>query len=96
MTDFIPSNEGDQQPRPQTFQTAVFELEESLIRKALTEAANKPTAAARLLGLNNHQALLAMLDNRHSKLRDELGIRKRPRRKSIITRSRPPKPGTQS
>jgi transcriptional regulator with GAF, ATPase, and Fis domain len=93
MTELTPSHDGDQQP--QSLQTAVFELEERLIRQALTEAANKPTAAARLLGLNNHQALLAMLDNRHSKLRDELGIRKRPRRKSIITRPRPPKPETQ-
>jgi hypothetical protein len=86
MTEFISSNHGNQQPNPLNFQRAVFDLEEKLIRQALAEADNKPTAAARLLGLNNHQALLAMLDNRHKKLRDELGIRKRPRRKSIMTR----------
>lgn len=90
MTEFIPSNEGVQQSPSQSFQSAVFELEERLIRQALVDTRNKPTAAARLLGLNNHQALLAMLDNRHSKLRDELGIRKRPRRKSIITKPKTP------
>jgi transcriptional regulator with GAF, ATPase, and Fis domain len=86
MTESISSNDGHQQPNPLDFQVAVFNLEEKLIRQALAEADNKPTAAARLLGLNNHQALLAMLDNRHKKLRDELGIRKRPRRKSVMTR----------
>jgi transcriptional regulator with GAF, ATPase, and Fis domain len=86
MTEFISSNDGNQQPNLLNFQSAVFELEERLIRQALAETDNKPTAAARLLGLNNHQALLAMLDNRHRKLRDELGLRKRPRRKSIMTR----------
>jgi transcriptional regulator with GAF, ATPase, and Fis domain len=86
MTEFISSNDGNQQPHPLNFQTAVFDLEEKLIRQALAETDNKPTAAARLLGLNNHQALLAMLDNRHKKLRDELGLRKRPRRKSVMTR----------
>ncbi len=85
MTECIYTNDVDQ-TTPQDFHTAVFELEAKLIRAALVESGNKPTAAARLLGLNNHQALLAMLDNRHSKLREELGIRKRPRRKSIITR----------
>lgn len=86
MTEFIPSNDGNEQPSPLNFQAAVFHLEEKLIRQAMAEADNKPTAAARLLGLNNHQALLAMLDNRHKKLRDELGVRKRPRRKSVMTR----------
>ena len=86
MTELIPSNDGNEQPNPLNFQAAVFDLEEKLIRQALAEADNKPTAAARLLGLNNHQALLAMLDNRHKKLRDELGVRKRPRRKSVMTR----------
>ena len=86
MTESIYTDDGDHQPQPQDFQSAVFEFEEKLIRQALARANNKPTAAARLLGLNNHQALLAMLDNRHKKLRDELGITKRVRRKTIITR----------
>jgi hypothetical protein len=92
MTEFVPTTETDPQPQPQPqdFRTAVFECEEKLIRLALVEANNKPTVAARLLGLSNHQALLAMLDNRHKKLRDELGITKRPRRKSIMTRNRRP------
>ena len=87
MTEFTSSNEGDPQPPPpQDFHTAVYEFEEKLLRHALTQANNKPTKAARLLGLNTHQTLLAMLDNRHKKLRDELGITKRVRRKSIIKR----------
>jgi transcriptional regulator with GAF, ATPase, and Fis domain len=86
MTKYICRDNGDKQPKPQEFHNAVFEFEEKLIRQALAEANNKPTAAARLLGLNSHQALLAMLDNRHKKLRDELGITKRVRRKTIIKR----------
>jgi transcriptional regulator with GAF, ATPase, and Fis domain len=86
MTEFISIDDGNQQPAPQNFHSAVIEFEEKLIRQALAETNNKPTAAARLLGLNTHQSLLAMLDSRHKKLRDELGIAKRPRRKSIIKR----------
>jgi transcriptional regulator with GAF, ATPase, and Fis domain len=86
MTESIFNNDSTPQPSPINFQAAVFDLEEKLIRQALAETDNKPTAAARLLGLNNHQALLAMLDNRHRKLRDELGVKKRPRRKSVMTR----------
>ena len=86
MTELIPIVDGDKQPAPQNFHRAVIEFEEKLIRQALAETDNKPTAAARLLGLNTHQTLLAMLDSRHKKLRDELGIAKRRRRKSIIKR----------
>jgi hypothetical protein len=86
MTEFTSSNDGDRQPEPQDFHSAVFEFEEKLLRQALVKANNKPTTAARLLGLNTHQTLLAMLDNRHKKLRDELGITKRVRRKAIIKR----------
>ena len=86
MTEFTSSDAGDQQAQPRDFHTAVFEFEENLLRQALTQANNKPTSAARLLGLNTHQTLLAMLDNRHKKLRDELGITKRVRRQTIIKR----------
>ena len=86
MTESIPIVDGDTQPAPQDFHRAVIDFEEKLIRQALAEANNKPTAAARLLGLNTHQTLLAMLDTRHKKLRDELGIVKRPRRKSLVKR----------
>jgi len=86
MTEFISTDEDDKQPQPQSFHSAVRELEEKLIRAALAETNNKPTAAARLLGFNTHQAFLAMLDNRHKKLRDELGITKRVRHKTIIKR----------
>lgn len=84
MTEFT-SNDADKD-EPQDFHTAVFEFEEKLLRQALVTANNKPTNAARLLGLNTHQTLLAMLDNRHKKLRDELGITKRVRRKTIVKR----------
>jgi transcriptional regulator with GAF, ATPase, and Fis domain len=86
MTEITCGLDAVQESQTLDLQTAVFELEAKLIRQALAEANNKPTVAARLLGLNNHQALLAMLDNRHSKLREELGLRKRPRRKSVMTR----------
>ena len=75
---------GHQQPQPQDLRSAVLEFEAGLIRQALATADNKPTAAARLLGLTSHQALLAMLDNRHRSLRDELGLTKRPRRKTLM------------
>lgn len=84
MTQSISIVDGDKQPASQNFHRAVIEFEETLIRQALAEANNKPTAAARLLGLNTHQTLLAMLDTRHKKLREELGIAKRPRRKSTV------------
>jgi len=86
MTTSIDSNSGDEQPQPLDLRSAVLELEGNLIRKALTAADNKPTAAARLLGLTSHQALLAMLDNRHRSLRDEIGLTKRPRRKPLMDR----------
>jgi transcriptional regulator with GAF, ATPase, and Fis domain len=76
----------DEQAQPVDLRSAVLEFEAKLIRKALTAADNKPTAAARLLGLTSHQALLAMLDNRHRNLRDEVGLTKRPRRKPLMDR----------
>lgn len=93
MTESIHISDSGQQPPPQDFHSAVVEYEAQLIRQALVAAANKPTVAARLLGLKNHQGLLAMLDNRHRKLRDELGVTKRPRRKPMMTiNNKPAKP----
>jgi hypothetical protein len=87
IEEFITSDIGDAPPpQPQSFHRAVFEFEEKLIRAALFDAGNKPTIAARILGLKTHQTLLAMLDNRHKKLRDELGITKRVRRKPLMKR----------
>jgi transcriptional regulator with GAF, ATPase, and Fis domain len=86
MTPSINTNNSDEQSQPLDLRSAVLELEAKLIRKALTAADNKPTAAARLLGLTSHQALLAMLDNRHRTLRDEIGLTKRPRRKPLMDR----------
>jgi transcriptional regulator with GAF, ATPase, and Fis domain len=79
-------NSGDEQPQPRDLRSAVLEFEAKLIRNALNATDNKPTAAARLLGLTSHQALLAMLDNRHRSLRDEIGLTKRPRRKPLMER----------
>ncbi len=84
MTPSMNGNDGDEQPKPKDLRTAVLEFEASLIKQALAVTDNKPTAAARLLGLTSHQALLAMLDNRHRTLRDELGLMKRPRRKPLM------------
>jgi len=50
------SNSCDEQPQPLDLRSAVLEFEAKLIRQALTAADNKPTAAARLLGLTSHQA----------------------------------------
>ena len=86
MTLSMNSNSCDEQPQPLDLRSAVLEFEAKLIRQALTAANNKPTAAARLLGLTSHQALLAMLDNRHRTLRDEIGLAKRPRRKPLMDR----------
>jgi transcriptional regulator with PAS, ATPase and Fis domain len=84
MMQSMNGNNGHQQPQTQDLRSAVLEFEANLIRQALAATDNKPTAAARLLGLTSHQALLAMLDNRHRALRDELGLMKRPRRKSVM------------
>ena len=84
MTPSMNGNNGHEEMQPKDLRTAVLEFEASLIRQALTTTDNKPTAAARLLGLTSHQALLAMLDNRHRTLRDELGLMKRPRRKPLM------------
>lgn len=71
------------------FQTEVLNFERGLIRDALVANNKSPTRAARALGLSNHQALLAMLDNRHKPLRDELGLTKRPRRKPAMREAQP-------
>ena len=84
MTEFITGDNGNKPSQLRDFRSAVLEFEETLIRNALTRAGNKPTVAARLLGLSNHQSLLAMLDNRHKNLRDELNLTKRPRRKTLM------------
>ena len=86
MTPSMNSNICDEQLQPVDLRSEVLEFEAQLIRKALTATDNKPTAAARLLGLTSHQALLVMLDNRHRTLRDEVGLTKRPRRKPLIDR----------
>jgi transcriptional regulator with PAS, ATPase and Fis domain len=86
MTHSMNCANGDEQPESNDLRSAVLEFEARLIRKALIAAGNKPTAAARLLGLTSHQALLAMLDNRHRTLRDEIGLTKRPRRKPLMDR----------
>lgn len=61
----------------------VLAYERGIIERALTETGGSVTKAARLLGYNHHQSLIAVIDSRHSGLP---GVRlpKRPRRKALI------------
>ncbi|MCU1267307.1 MAG: hypothetical protein JWM21_3625, partial [Acidobacteria bacterium] len=70
---------------------AVLHYEAHFIKLALDAAGGVVTRAARLLGFNHHQSLLALLNARHKNLR-ERGSPLIPRRRSIIqNRERPRK-----
>jgi tetratricopeptide (TPR) repeat protein len=51
-----------------SFKQAVHRYEAHLITLGLNETGGKVTAAARLLGFNHHQSLIALIDNRHKEL----------------------------
>jgi tetratricopeptide (TPR) repeat protein len=51
-----------------SFKQAVHRYEAHLIKLALKVTGGKVTSAARLLGLNHHQSLIALIDNRHKEL----------------------------
>lgn len=51
-----------------SFKDAVRRYEARLIRLALKETGGKVTAAARLLGFNHHQSLIALIGSRHKDL----------------------------
>jgi hypothetical protein len=51
-----------------SFKDAVRRYEGRLITLALKETGGKVTAAARLLGFNHHQSLIALIGSRHKEL----------------------------
>lgn len=70
----------------QPFRQSVMEFQAELIKDALARTSTK-SDAARALGFTHHQSLLSLLDTRHKPLREELGIKKRTRRKPLIKAS---------
>jgi hypothetical protein len=73
------------------FLLAILHYEAHLIRMALDAAGGVVTHAARLLGFNHHQSLLALLNARHKNLREGSSTLI-PRRRGIIqNRERPRK-----
>lgn len=69
-----------------SFKNSILEYEAHFIRLALEDTGGVVSRAARLLGFNHHQSLLALLNGRHEVLRHRT-IPIVPRRRSII----PPK-----
>ena len=65
------------------FKQAVHRYEAHLITLGLNETGGKVTAAARLLGFNHHQSLIALIDNRHKELL-ETRAPVRPRRHHLL------------
>ena len=66
-----------------SFKQQVLDYEKAIISRALRDTGGAVTKAARLLGFNHHQSLIAIINSRHKGL---LGIRSavRKRRRSII------------
>ena len=80
---------GPPQPEPHAWEgfslrEQTLQFEKALIERALRDSGGAVTKAARLLGLNNHQSLIAVLNGRH---RDLLGVRTavRIRRRAIMS-----------
>jgi tetratricopeptide (TPR) repeat protein len=51
-----------------SFRQSILQYEANLIARALDETGGKVTAAARLLGFNHHQSLIALIETRHEDL----------------------------
>ena len=51
-----------------SFRQSILQYESNLITRALDETGGKVTAAARLLGFNHHQSLIALIESRHKDL----------------------------
>jgi len=51
-----------------SFRQSILQYEANLIIRALDETGGKVTAAARLLGFNHHQSLIALIESRHKEL----------------------------
>ena len=66
-----------------SFKRAVRRYESHLIKLALNETGGKVTPAARLLGFNHHQSLIALIDSRHKELL-EVRAPVRPRRHHLL------------
>ncbi|HSP61803.1 MAG TPA: tetratricopeptide repeat protein [Pyrinomonadaceae bacterium] len=66
-----------------SFKQEVLDYERAIISRALRDTGGAVTKAARLLGFNHHQSLIALINSRHKGL---LGVRSavRKRRRSII------------
>jgi len=66
-----------------SFKQEVLDYEKAIISRALRDTGGAVTKAARLLGFNHHQSLIALINSRHKGL---LGVRSavRKRRRSII------------
>ena len=66
-----------------SFKQQVLDYEREIISRALRDTSGAVTKAARLLGFNHHQSLIALINSRHKGL---LGVRSavRKRRRSII------------
>jgi tetratricopeptide (TPR) repeat protein len=66
-----------------SFKQQVLDYEREIISRALRDTGGAVTKAARLLGFNHHQSLIALINSRHKGL---LGVRSavRKRRRSII------------
>ena len=70
-----------------SFKKQVLEYEKEILARALRDTGGAVTKAARLLGFNHHQSLIALINARHKGL---VGLRApaRVRRKSIINRGK--------
>ena len=66
-----------------SFKQQVLDYEKEILSRALRDTGGAVTKAARLLGFNHHQSLIALINSRHKGL---LGVRSavRKRRRSII------------
>jgi tetratricopeptide (TPR) repeat protein len=66
-----------------SFKQQVLDYEKTIISRALRDTGGAVTKAAKLLGFNHHQSLIALINSRHKGL---LGVRSavRKRRRSII------------
>jgi hypothetical protein len=66
-----------------SFKQQVLDYEKAIISRALRDTGGAVTKAARLLGFNHHQSLIALINSRHKGLQ---GVRSavRKRRRSII------------
>ncbi len=68
-----------------SFKQQIFKSEKAIIERALRDAGGSVTKAARLLGFNHHQSLIALINSRHKELLKTRSI-VRKRRRRIFSR----------